>query len=75
MRRLDYLKEKIGYRKFWQSIVVVTDISMAGWFVAAADEAGTFRVILAVLGIMLLTFGALVLHRQIAAYSEEIGKL
>jgi hypothetical protein len=75
MRELDYLKEQVAYLKFWQGIVVVTDVSMAGWFVAAVEQTGAFRVTFAVLGIMLLTFGAVVLHRQIAAYIVQIRKL
>jgi len=30
---LDRLKEQVAYLKFWQGIVVVTDISLGGWLV------------------------------------------
>ena len=75
MRELDYLKEKVAYLKFWQGIVVVTDISLTGWAVAALDEAARVRVLLAIVGIILLTCGALALHRRIAGHIELIRKL
>jgi MYXO-CTERM domain-containing protein len=42
---------------------------------SAADEAGRARIVLAILGIMLLGFGALALHRRIAKHIDLIGKL
>jgi len=75
MRQLDYFKEKLAYLRFWQGILVVTDISVAGWFIAAVDDAGRVRVVLALVGIMLLSCAALVLDRRISGYIEEIGKL
>ena len=74
MRELDYLKEKLAYYKFWQGIVVVTDISLTGWTLSSVDEGPRVRVLLALLGIMLLTSGALLLHRRIADYIEQIRK-
>ena len=44
--------------KFWLGIVVVTDISL-GWLVVAVDETDRLRIVLAVLGVVLLSFGAL----------------
>jgi hypothetical protein len=73
--QLDYLKEQVAYLKLWQGIVVITDISLAGWAMSAADEAGRTRIVLAILGIMLLGFGALALHRRIAKHIDLIGKL
>ena len=32
--RLDRLKEEVAYFKFWQGIVVVTDISLLGWLIS-----------------------------------------
>jgi hypothetical protein len=31
MSELDRLKEQLAYLKFWQGIMVVTDISLVGW--------------------------------------------
>jgi hypothetical protein len=38
--QLDYLKEQVAYLKLWQGIVVITDISLTGWAMSAADDAG-----------------------------------
>lgn len=75
MAELDRLKEEAAYLKFWQGLVVVTDISLTGWLIAAVEHADRFRVMLAVLGIALLSFGAVVLHREIARRMERIGRL
>ena len=39
MPQLDRLKEQIAYLKFWQGILVVTDISLIGWLVSNAARA------------------------------------
>jgi hypothetical protein len=33
MSELDRLKEQLAYLKFWQGIMVVTEISLVGWFI------------------------------------------
>lgn len=75
MPELDRLKEEVAYFKLWLGIVVVTDIGLVGWLIATADEADRLRTVLAVLGIVVLSFGAVVLHRQIDQRVERIGKL
>jgi hypothetical protein len=54
---------------------VITDISLAGWLISAVDEADRLRVFLAVLGVILLSFGAVVLHRRIDRRMEQLGEL
>ncbi len=72
---LDRLKEQVAYLKFWQGIVVVTDISLGGWLVSASDTAALLAVVLAIAGVVLLSFGIVVLHRQIERRIDQIGKL
>jgi hypothetical protein len=72
---LDRLKEQLAYLKLWQGIVVVTDISLVGWLISAADTAARPRVLFAVLGVILLSLGIVVLHRQIHRRLEQIGRL
>jgi hypothetical protein len=72
---LDRLKEQIAYLKFWQGIVVVTDISLAGWLISASDTAARLTVILAIAGVVLLSLGIVVLHRQIERRIDQIGRL
>lgn len=75
MPKLDRLKEEVAYFKLWLGIVVVTDIGLVGWLIATADESDRLRTVLAVLSIVVLSFGAVVLHRQIDQRVERIGKL
>lgn len=75
MPDLDRLKEQVAYLKFWQGIVVVTTISLAGWLISAADTAPRLTIFLAVLGVVLLSLGIVVLHRRIERRIEHIGRL
>ena len=75
MSELDRIKEQLAYLKFWQGIVVVTDISLAGWLISASDTAARLTNILAVAGVVLLSLGIVVLHRQIERRIEQIGRL
>lgn len=75
MSEIDRLREELAYLKFWQGIVVVTDISVAGWLISASDSASTLTFVLALAGLAALTIGIVVLHRQIERRIERIGKL
>jgi len=72
---LDRIKEQLVYLRFWQGIMVVTDISLAGWLISASDSAARLTFILAVAGVVLLSLGIVVLHRQIERRIDHIGKL
>ena len=65
----------MAYFKLWLGIVVVTDISLIGWLIAVVDEVDRLRVVLGVLGVVLLSFGAVLLHREIDQRMERIGRL
>ena len=75
MPELDRLKEQLAYLKFWQGIMVVTDISLVGWLVSTADDARALTGLLAIIGIIALTVGIVVLHRQIEQRINQIGRL
>jgi len=72
---LDRLREEVAYLKFWQGIVVVTDISVGGWLISASDSASTLTFALAIAGLTFLTIGIVVLHRKIERRIEQLGKL
>lgn len=72
---LERLKEQLAYLKFWQGIVVVTDISLMGWLVSTVDTAPGYRIVLALLTVMLLSSGGISLHERIARRIQEIGHL
>ena len=72
---LDRLKEQLAYLKFWQGVMVVTDISLVGWLVSTAVSAGPLSVALAIVGIISLSSGVVIVHRQIERRIDQIGKL
>ena len=65
----------MAYLKFWQGIMVVTDISLVGWLVSTADTATFSLRFYAIAGVVLLTIGIVVLHRQIERRIDHIGRL
>ena len=75
MAALDRVREKISYLKYWQGIMVVTDISVIGWLITAADNAPIRIFVLAFGGAIALTLGVLALHRRIDRRIDELGRL
>ncbi|HTM62104.1 MAG TPA: hypothetical protein VL199_17255 [Burkholderiales bacterium] len=75
MAALERTKEEVAYLKLWQGIVVVTDISLAGWTISASVGELTVIFAFGVAGVLLLGVGAIVLHRQIEAGIAKIGMI
>jgi hypothetical protein len=72
---LDRVREQIAYLKYWQGIMVVTDISLVGWFVTASGEAGFGLRAMALVAIVALTLWIMNTHRHITRRIEETGRL
>lgn len=75
MSELDRLREQIAYLKYWQGVMVITDISLVGWLITAGDTANLHVFVLAVVGVLALTWGIISLHRQIERRIDRIGSL
>jgi hypothetical protein len=75
MSELDRIKEQLVYLRFWLGIMVVTDISLVGWLASTIDTATTALLIFAIAGIVVLSLGIFLLHRQIERRIEKIGRL
>jgi hypothetical protein len=75
MSDLDVAKEKIAYLKVWLGILVVTDISTFGWGISNVDNASALLLWAAVLGVLGLTAGILLLHRQIDRHIQSLKNL
>jgi hypothetical protein len=74
MSELDHLREEVAYLKFWLGIVVVTDISLAGWLLSSSDTAAPYTVFFAVMGLILLSAGIVGLaSKNRAAHREDQG--
>jgi hypothetical protein len=72
---LDRIKEQLAYLKFWQGIMVVTEISLVGWLISTVDTADPALWSFAAVGVILLGFGIFALHRQIERRIAQIGRL
>jgi heme O synthase-like polyprenyltransferase len=72
---LDHAKEQLAYFKLWQGVMIVTEISVVGWLISSWNSAAPSTVLLALAGVLLLTIGVGVLHRQIGRRIDEIRKL
>lgn len=75
MSELDRIKEQLAYLKFWQGIMVVTDISLVGWLISTSDTAHAALWSFAAIGVVLLGVGIFALHRQIERRIDKIGSL
>lgn len=75
MPQLERLKEQIAYLKFWQGVLVVTDISLIGWMGSNAASTSARTVTLAVISVAFITAGVIVLHRQIERRIDQVGEL
>ena len=75
MPQLDRLKEEVAYLKFWQGFAVVTAISLIGWLITTSESAPSLTIALAALGVALMSFGIVLLHRRIERRIDQIGKL
>ena len=75
MAALDRVKEQVGYLKFWQGIIVLTDISLVGWLISALESAAAITLRLAMVGVLLLTCAGMFVHRRIERRIAEIGAL
>ena len=74
MSKLDGLREQIAYAKYVQGVLVVTNISLIGWLLSTVDEPSD-RTGIALIAILVLSFGIWALHRQIERCIREIGRL
>ena len=75
MSELDRVKQQIAYLKYWQGIMVVTAISVIGWFLTSPDDRPGHISAMAVLAAAALVFGIVVLHREIARRIDRLGDL
>ena len=75
MSELDRIKEQLAYLRFWQGIIVVTQISLVGWLISTTSTADPVLWSLAAVGVVLLGFGIFALHHQIERRIDQIGRL
>jgi hypothetical protein len=72
---LDRVREQISYLKYWQGIMVVTDISLVGWLMTLTDFPSPRNSVLGLVAILALTMGIMLLHRHIWRLIDATGTL
>jgi hypothetical protein len=75
MAELDRVRERISYLKYWQGIMVVTNISVLGWMISVIGDPPWGRFTLAAVGVIALSWGILDLHRRIDRRIDRLGDL
>ncbi|HET7364804.1 MAG TPA: hypothetical protein VFJ70_14650 [Burkholderiales bacterium] len=74
LAEVDRLKEQVAYFKLWQGVVVVTDISVAGWLISGSDAANRWAIGLAVAGVALMSTVIIGLHRHIGSRIRQLSQ-
>ena len=59
---LDVIKERIAYLKVWLGVLVVADITLAGWVVSNLGTPNVLLLIAGMIGVVVLTVGLYLLH-------------
>jgi len=75
MSELDVAKEQIAYLKLWLGIMVVTDISLIGWFIGNYGQASASLLVTDLLALALVSAGIAVLHHRIERKIERLRDL
>jgi hypothetical protein len=66
------IKEQIAYLKLWLGILVVTDISLVGWFISNISTTSIELFYAALIGIIFVTFGIIIIHKRIEHHIESL---
>ena len=72
---LDVAKEQIAYLKLWLVVMVVTDISLIGWFVGNYRQASTSLLVTDLLTVAIVSAGIVVIHRSIERKINRLRNL
>lgn len=75
MSELDVAKEQIAYLKLWLGIMVVTDISLIGWFIGNYGQASASLLVTGLLAVAVVSAGIVVLHHRIERKIERLRDL
>ena len=75
MSELDVAKEKIAYLKLWLGIMVVTDISLIGWFIGNYGQSDVGLLVADLFAIAVVSVGIVLLHTRIEREIESLRGL
>ncbi len=72
---LDVAKEQIAYLKLWLGIMIVTDISLIGWFIGNYGQASTSLLVMDLLAVTVVSAGIVVMHRSVERKIDRLRSL
>ena len=75
MSKLDIKKEQIAYLKLWLGIMVVTGISLIGWFLSNFQSAHWILVAADLLVFVAICIGVYSIHRLIESKISQLEEL
>ena len=55
--------------------MVVTDISLVGWFISSADSAPVHKVIGAIVAVVVITVAGFIVHRRVKRLIDALEEL
>lgn len=65
MPKLDIAREQIAYFKFWLGFMVAADVGLMTWLLTGSASASVYRIFVAGVAIVLITYAAFELDRRI----------
>lgn len=75
MSELDVAKEQIAYLKLWLGIMVVTDISLIGWFIGNHGQAAMGLLVADLATVVVVSAGIAELYRRIERQIMRLKEL
>ena len=75
MSELEVAKEQIAYLKLWLGIMVVTDISLIGWFIGNYGQASTSLLTMDLVAVAVVSAGIAGLHLRIDSRIKDLKEL
>ena len=75
MSELEVAKEQIAYLKLWLGIMVVTDISLIGWFIGNYGQASASLLTMDLVAVAVVSAGIARLHLRIDSRIKDLKGL
>ena len=75
MSEIDKVKEEIGWLKIAFGLSVVTDISLIGWTAQNLFEVPALLLSAAIIMVLLITWGIVVINRNVYRKFDKLGDL
>ena len=75
MSEIDKIKEEIGWLKVVSGLAVVTGISLTGWTAQNLFKVPALLLSVAIISVVLITWGIININRHVYGKLDELGDL